>query len=149
MARKKKVESSAAIVDESDKVLYSVFGNLPRNSLNYTLKLLVIRGFHLKLDKDMLLHYHLFSSGETEYWMAVKQQGDNRRYLCLSAGFLFKITKNELNNNSNASYESMVASKDELIFHNSWAVRQSQDKNINLCFAFDSEMDTTPEGSAH
>ncbi|KAL3571378.1 hypothetical protein D5086_025282, partial [Populus alba] len=24
---------------------------------------------------------------ETEYWMAVKQQGDNRRYLCLSAGF--------------------------------------------------------------
>ncbi|KAJ6934801.1 hypothetical protein NC651_009713 [Populus alba x Populus x berolinensis] len=27
MARKRKVESSAAIVDESDKVLYSVFGN--------------------------------------------------------------------------------------------------------------------------
>ncbi|KAJ6944747.1 hypothetical protein NC652_009942 [Populus alba x Populus x berolinensis] len=123
MARKRKVESSAAIVDESDKVLYSVFGNLPRNSLNYTLKLLVIRGFHLKLDKDMLFKV------TTE---------DISAYL-----------RNELNNNSNASYESMVASKDELIFHNSWAVRQSQDKNKNLCFAFDSEMDTTPEGSAH
>lgn len=55
MARKRKVESSAAIVDESDKVLYSVFGNFARNSLVYTLKLSVIRCFHLKLDKDMLL----------------------------------------------------------------------------------------------
>ncbi|KAL9349075.1 hypothetical protein Peur_056330 [Populus x canadensis] len=97
MARKRKVESSAAIVDESDKVLYSVFGNFARNSLNYTLKLSVIRCFHLKLDKDMLFP-----------WWPVKM---------------------------NLSFTTPV--------------RQSQDKNKNLCYAFDSEMDTTPEGSVH
>lgn len=53
--------------------------------------------------------------------------------------------QSELNNISNASYDSH-GDWNELNSSNTTPVVQSQDKN--LCFSFDSEMDTTPEGSA-
>lgn len=60
--------------------------------------------------------------------------------------FLFWIDlQSELNNISNASYDSH-GGRNEVNSSITTPVIQSQDKN--LCFSFDSEMDTTPEGSA-
>jgi hypothetical protein len=54
--------------------------------------------------------------------------------------------QSELNNISNASYDSH-GGRNEVNSSITTPVIQSQDKN--LCLSLDSEMDTTPEGSAH
>ncbi|KAG5227508.1 hypothetical protein OIU76_017053 [Salix suchowensis] len=134
MARKRKVESSAAIVDESDKVLYSAF----RNSANELSQLYSQAISYNKLSFEAGQRHAL---EKLSNWIAVKQQGG----MMVTTEDISTYLQSELNNISNASYDSH-GDWNELNSSNTTPVVQSQDKN--LCFSFDSEMDTTPEGSA-